>query len=447
MRTFKMNEISGVDVPAQEGARVALMKRADAVTQTDIAKGDALVLLTSEDEGHQHSVHFRPGHGTGGQTGHSKRPDDDTYGHDHPWVVAEDGGITVGASDGHRHAVDADQLTQALMAMAAGRLAEEVAEMVGKREFGAEARRSASAAGTAMKDGSFPIATKADLKNAIQAFGRAKDKAAVAAHIGRRAAALKATDMLPTEGRLAGLLKSAGVAGDDDDVGNKEDQMTDTTQKNGHTVEQLQAQLARATKVAELTDAEKAHLGTLEGAPADEFLGKSAEERRAIVAKAAKSAEDSDPVAYTTVDGVELRKSAGAAVIALAKSNDALRKDNDELRKRQQDAEFEKRASMELKHLPGTVQERAAMLKAIDTIPDQAQRAAAHNALKANDVALSHAFKSHGTSIVPAVGSPDGELDTLAKEHAKEKGVTYEQAYGAVLKTDRGAELYAKSVN
>lgn len=48
-----------------------------------------------------------------------------------------------------------------------------------------------------MPDGSFPIESKADLKNAIQAIGRAKNPAAAKAHIKRRARALGCADMIP----------------------------------------------------------------------------------------------------------------------------------------------------------------------------------------------------------------------------------------------------------
>ena len=54
-------------------------------------------------------------------------------------------------------------------------------------------------AGTAMSDGSYPIATVADLMNAIQSFGRAKNQAAVKKHIIARAKALNAMDKLPAD--------------------------------------------------------------------------------------------------------------------------------------------------------------------------------------------------------------------------------------------------------
>jgi len=66
-----------------------------------------------------------------------------------------------------------------------------------KRDFSADERQDAADAGQALPDGSYPIKTVADLKNAIQAFGRAKDPAKVKQHIITRARALGAIDQLP----------------------------------------------------------------------------------------------------------------------------------------------------------------------------------------------------------------------------------------------------------
>lgn len=66
-----------------------------------------------------------------------------------------------------------------------------------ERDFSTAERKSAAKSGAAMKDGSFPIKTVQDLKNAIQAIGRAKNPAAAKAHIKTRARALGATDLLP----------------------------------------------------------------------------------------------------------------------------------------------------------------------------------------------------------------------------------------------------------
>jgi uncharacterized membrane protein YkoI len=73
----------------------------------------------------------------------------------------------------------------------------EAAEIALKRAYSDESRKEMAQSGSALPDGSYPIADEADLRNAIQAFGRAKDKAAAKAHIMKRAKALKLEDLIP----------------------------------------------------------------------------------------------------------------------------------------------------------------------------------------------------------------------------------------------------------
>ena len=59
-----------------------------------------------------------------------------------------------------------------------------------KAEFSDDERKKLAKSGAAMPDGSFPIRNAADLHNAMQAIGRAKDPAKAKAHIRARARAL-----------------------------------------------------------------------------------------------------------------------------------------------------------------------------------------------------------------------------------------------------------------
>lgn len=70
---------------------------------------------------------------------------------------------------------------------------------INKRDFSAEERRRLAREGLALPDGSYPIVTVEDLKNAIRAYGRAGNKAEVKRWIIRRARALGRTDLLPDE--------------------------------------------------------------------------------------------------------------------------------------------------------------------------------------------------------------------------------------------------------
>lgn len=73
----------------------------------------------------------------------------------------------------------------------------EAAEIALKRAYNEESRMEMAEEGMALPDGSYPIKDEADLQNAIQAFGRAKDKEAAKRHIMKRASDLGKEDMIP----------------------------------------------------------------------------------------------------------------------------------------------------------------------------------------------------------------------------------------------------------
>jgi len=73
----------------------------------------------------------------------------------------------------------------------------EAAEIAIKQAFTEERRMEMAKEGTALEDGSYPIASETDLRNAIQAYGRAKDKEAAKKHIMKRAQALKLESLIP----------------------------------------------------------------------------------------------------------------------------------------------------------------------------------------------------------------------------------------------------------
>lgn len=60
---------------------------------------------------------------------------------------------------------------------------EEVADIALKAMYSEEERMEMAKGGMALPDGSYPIKDEEDLKNAIMAYGRAKDKTKAKAHI------------------------------------------------------------------------------------------------------------------------------------------------------------------------------------------------------------------------------------------------------------------------
>lgn len=79
----------------------------------------------------------------------------------------------------------------------ASEIESEAAEIALKRAYSEEDREMMAKQGTAMDDGSFPITNEMDLRNAIQAIGRAKDPMAAKMHCMKRAKALKMEDLIP----------------------------------------------------------------------------------------------------------------------------------------------------------------------------------------------------------------------------------------------------------
>lgn len=77
-----------------------------------------------------------------------------------------------------------------------------------EREFTSAQREKSAKKKHALPDGSFPIETLQDLKNAISAFGRSKNKSKTAKHIARRARGLGHADLIPDTEVFQKALKS-----------------------------------------------------------------------------------------------------------------------------------------------------------------------------------------------------------------------------------------------
>lgn len=82
-----------------------------------------------------------------------------------------------------------------------------------KRDYSAATRERMAREGTAMRDGSFPIANETDLRNAIQSVGRAGNYDAARRHIIRRARALSLTQLLPEDWNVDKTLWRGSIAG------------------------------------------------------------------------------------------------------------------------------------------------------------------------------------------------------------------------------------------
>ena len=432
MKKFRMDEISAVDNPAQSGAKMVLMKRADG------AVDEGSNPFTKSHDGHKHAIDVCAD-GDGKMSvlvGFSGDPENP---HQHEITFTEDGSLVVSKCNDHTHEIDGSVVNAILFdCLMKKRDPEEIkADFYQKRTFTAEQRRNMASSGQAMSDGSFPIANRGDLMNAIQAFGRSKDKSATAKHIRSRAKSLGLTDLLPSEGELANLMKK------------REDSRmsTETEAKLADMQKKLDANdkaLKKANALASMNDAEKAYYKSLNDKDQEEFINKSSEERAAAM----KAAKEDNPVVYKSLDGTEFTKSDDPRLVAMAKRGDEQEKELAKARSINADNELRKRAETEFQYLPGDVDVRMQLIKSADSIPDEGVRKKALEALKAQNTEMSKAFANHGSS---ATLQKDGdqvdaeaELDRLTKARMADKNEDYYTAYDVVKNSNR--ELYTKAV-
>ena len=275
-----------------------------------------------------------------------------------------------------------------------------------KQEFSAEQRRDLAEAGAAMSDGSFPIRNRADLRNAIQAFGRASNKAATARHIRSRARALGLTSLLPDEGRLAELIGKGQTMPNDNTDTNSPSAAEFADMKKSLGL--LTTQLETANAVISLSADQAAFYKGLSTDDAATFLKKDADGRAADVAKAASA----DPV-VATVDGVEFRKSDDPRLVQMAKQRAADKQELTELKKQREVALFEKQAADTLSAIPGELTMKARVLHHLSTCPDQEVVKAAGEMLAAGSKALEAAAVEKGYSV-----NPEGALENDSPEAA-----------------------------
>jgi hypothetical protein len=360
MRTFKLDELSAVDHPAQEGARAVLLKRGAPAQKNGGEYEAPAAVMTNAVEGHAHLVYLR---GRAGETSWATSADADS-GHGHPWVLGADGTLTIGESEGHSHEVDQAAVVSALLAEKnAGASGEEGDEMAAK--------------------------------------------------------ANPATPASGSEGLEAVVAENAT----------------------------LKARLEQLEAVTSLTAPQRAHFDGLDEAGRSAFLAKSAGERDADLERAAAAAAQADPVVYKADDGTEFRKSDDPRLVSLAKRGDEDRRARKVAEQLASDAQYEKRVAAEIPHVAGSVSTRVAMLRAIDSIEDEAVRKEATEALHAQNAQMATAFEEHGVRREPAAVSAEAQLDQLAEEVGKaQPTLTPEQAYAKAIETPAGRALYAKVV-
>lgn len=208
-------------------------------------------------------------------------------------------------------------------------------------------------------------------------------------------------------------------------------------------IESLKKTLATAVAMGTMNDGQRAHYGPLDSGAQEVFLAKSLGERDAELAAIIKA----DEIVYTADDGTTFRKSADPAMVALVKRADNSDKELAKARDETVELNLEKRASTELKHLPGELAHQKALLKAVDGIEDEEIRKGVTAILKAHNAGLAVVTQEFGHQTVTKVSdNASAELDSLAKAYVvKNPETAYLDAYELV--GDANPELYNKAVS
>lgn len=440
MRSFKIDELSAVDSPAQEGARMVIMKRAHTDDKKKKKKDGGsvfvskLALLTEDaTDGHSHLIL-----GSGDMAGFTSfggATDED--GHNHPWIKLADGTVVVGADHGHEHSIREGTMKTLILPED---LLEKALEGNGRGDWLLKFAKG----GEAMADGSLPIRDGADLESIFTCPELWGDNPDAIRHIMKRAEILKVE--LPTDGDLATLFKSAHISKETEtmtkenktgDEGSVKKELDEALAKQATT----EAELKVAKRLADMSDVQKAHYQGLDVEAAVEFIEKTSDEMDADLDAAA----DADMVVYKSTDGTDYRQSDDPRTVALAKKADANDKKIAKMEKAAENTAYAKRAKDELSHLPGTEDSKVATLKAIDTIEDEDVRKTSLEALHAQNTDMAKAFTEYGTGSNPVAKSAEDELNTMVAKYAKENEVTEAVAYSAVCKTEEGSALYDQS--
>ena len=231
--------------------------------------------------------------------------------------------------------------------------------------------------------------------------------------------------------------------------------MSEATQATepAEAVEKLQERVAamdekfsKYVAISELSGAEKTHYDGLSEADQAGFLSATAEQRAAeLTAKAAAEQAD-DPVMFEGVDGIRVLKSQGPEFLSMAKNLDALTRKAARLEQEQVDATFRKRAEGDFAGLPGSVDTRVALLKAVESIDADDVKEQALQMLKAHADSFSEMEGTLGMSgedfRTESISSAHDELERLAKAHqVAHPDKSYAKAYQEITRTQQGREL------
>lgn len=244
----------------------------------------------------------------------------------------------------------------------------------------------------------------------------------------------------------AQIMLAAGLAADDEpDPDLQPDLTPDDKTENAMTekeIAELKALNTRLSAIASLSGPEKAHFDRLGGAAQDAFLSATPEQRAAAT-----------KIVYTDRKGRQFFASHDPMMVELAKDNDEAHAEAQKQAAAAKLAGLQGRASTELAHLPGTLEQRTVLLSQVEAIEDKDVREACLKMIKETDAKQARFFQPAGrgqtrktTELAGAI-DPEQKIQELADKAFEEADgdLTPEQAYNQVMESAEGQKLYAQA--
>jgi hypothetical protein len=144
---------------------------------------------------------------------------------------------------------------------------------------------------------------------------------------------------------------------------------------------------------------------------------------------------------YVDLDGEKILKS--AIPVPLLARLEKQAKELDDIKKAAEMVDLKKRAVENMPNMAGTDDEKAALMKSVESISDASLREGVLKSLKAADAAVAKSFKEIGSQAVDET-SATSRLEKMAKEKAVADGTSYHRAYAEITKSGEGKKLAAE---
>jgi len=144
---------------------------------------------------------------------------------------------------------------------------------------------------------------------------------------------------------------------------------------------------------------------------------------------------------YIDFDGEKILKS--AVPLPLLARLEKQSKELEDIKKAAEMVDLKKRAVEIMPNMAGTDDEKAALLKSVDSIADASVRDSVLKSLKAADSAVAKSFREIGSQAVDETNA-SVRLEKMAKDKAAADNISYHRAYAEITKSGEGKKLAAE---